>query len=40
MSNQRIAVLGLTGLLLLGGLPTAAADARPRACTRAITAGS
>jgi len=30
MSNQRIAVLGLTGLLLLGGLPTAAADARPK----------
>lgn len=28
MSTHRIAVLGLTGLLLLGGLPTAAADAR------------
>jgi putative peptidoglycan binding protein len=30
MSNQRIAVLGLTGLLLLAGLPTAIADARPK----------
>ena len=30
MSNQRIAVLGLTGLLLLAGLPTAGADARPK----------
>ena len=30
MSNQRIAVLGLTGLLMLAGLPTAAADARPK----------
>jgi Putative peptidoglycan binding domain len=28
MSTQRIAVLGLTGALLLGGLPTATADAR------------
>jgi peptidoglycan hydrolase-like protein with peptidoglycan-binding domain len=28
MSTQRIAVLGLTGLLMLGGLPTADADAR------------
>ena len=28
MSTQRIAVLGLTGVLLLGGLPTATADAR------------
>ena len=28
MSTQRIAVLGLTGVLLLGALPTAAADAR------------
>ena len=28
MSTHRIAVLGLTGLLLLGGLPTADADAR------------
>jgi hypothetical protein len=30
MSSQRIAVLGLTGLLLLGGLPTASADASPK----------
>jgi peptidoglycan hydrolase-like protein with peptidoglycan-binding domain len=30
MSNQRIAVLGLTGLLMLGGLPSAVADARPK----------
>ncbi len=30
MSNQRIAVLGLTGLLMLGGLPAATADARPK----------
>ena len=28
MSTQRIAVLGLTGLLMLAGLPTAEADAR------------
>jgi hypothetical protein len=30
MSNQRIAVLGLTGLLMLGGLPAADAAARPK----------
>ena len=30
MSTQRFAVFGLTGLLLFGGLPVAAADARPK----------
>ena len=30
MSNQRIAVLGLTGLLALGAVPPVDADARPK----------